>query len=102
MVDIFKVRYIIPADRFIQTRKSLNGPFAGYWGVRKMLRTVLTLLILFAAISAAGAQPVEEWNKTFDWNESDRANSVQQTGDGGYIIAGWTGVTEFLSGNRDV
>jgi hypothetical protein len=34
----------------------------------------------------------EEWNRTFSKSSDDRANSIQQTRDGGYIIAGYTGV----------
>ena len=34
--------------------------------------------------------PEEEWNKTFGGSSSDWSFSVQQTSDGGYIIAGWT------------
>jgi len=34
--------------------------------------------------------PEEEWNKTFGGSSSDWGFSVQQTSDGGYIIAGWT------------
>ncbi|MFC2170565.1 hypothetical protein ACFLQJ_01145, partial [Calditrichota bacterium] len=40
----------------------------------------------------------EEWNQTFGGGYSDRGNSVQQTSDGGFIIAGDT----FGSGNSDV
>ena len=31
-----------------------------------------------------------EWQKTFGGEYSDRGNSIQQTTDGGYIVAGWT------------
>jgi predicted secreted protein len=32
----------------------------------------------------------EQWDKTFGGQYDDQARSVQQTADGGYIIAGWT------------
>lgn len=40
------------------------------------------------------------WNKTFGSSDFDYANSVQQTADGGFIIAGGTGM--FLSYVKDV
>ena len=44
----------------------------------------ITMLVLLLA-GGAGAVPVEEWNKTY---RGTYAHSVQQTADGGYILAG--------------
>ncbi len=40
-----------------------------------------------------------DWFGTFGGSSSDEARSVQQTSDGGYILAGWT--ESFGSGNKD-
>jgi len=41
----------------------------------------------------------EKWNKTFGGTCTDYAYSVQQTTDGGYILAGWT--ESYGTGDRD-
>lgn len=41
-----------------------------------------------------------DWQRVFKGNSSDGAHSVQQTSDGGYIVAGFT--ESFGGGNRDV
>ena len=35
-----------------------------------------------------------EWQKTLGGTNSDRATSIQQTSNGGYIVAGWTGSSD--------
>ncbi len=40
------------------------------------------------------------WAKTYGGTNYDRASSVRQTSDGGYIVAGWT--LSFGAGNEDV
>ena len=41
-----------------------------------------------------------EWNKIYGGSRTDRANSIQQTFDGGYIVAGET--ESFGAGNKDI
>ena len=41
-------------------------------------------------LAADGSAPETEWEKTFGGSSSDGGYSVQQTSDGGYIIAGQT------------
>jgi hypothetical protein len=47
--------------------------------------TVLTIILLASTTSAA---PFEQWNKKFNIGSYNSVHSVQQTLDGGYILAG--------------
>ncbi|MDY6966358.1 MAG: PGF-CTERM sorting domain-containing protein [Halobacteriota archaeon] len=54
---------------------------------------VLTVVILASSISISSAkaeEPVMAWNRTFGGAGDDFAKSVQQTSDGGFIVAGDT------------
>lgn len=74
-----------------------------------ILRNTLTMACAFVMIAAlmllslagiTGAVPVEEWNRTFGGAYWDAGHSVQQTPDGGYIIAGSTNL--FGSGDYGI
>jgi PGF-CTERM protein len=84
--------------------KEWNKIFGGpYWDVAySVQQTSDGGYILAGWTMSYGAGPIdawlvktdsngnEEWNKTFGGPGEDAAHSVQQTSDGGYILAGWT------------
>ena len=61
--------------------------------------TILALTLMLQ-ISVSAAEPIVEWEKTFGGSSWDETYSVQQTNDGGYIIAGST--LSYGSGEWDV
>jgi hypothetical protein len=63
--------------------------------------TLLSLfLLIFALFTAANSPPEEEWSQTYGGINDDIAYSVQQTSDGGYMMAGSTG--SFGASGKDV
>lgn len=64
----------------------------------KFSSIVIAMIALSVIAGNAGAVPVEEWSRSFDGTE---IRSVQQTPDGGYILAGWTWSKKSDLGNLD-
>jgi len=54
---------------------------------------VIFVLFSFSLISTVGASSVM-WNQTYEIDRTQRANSIIETSDGGYAIAGGYGVIE--------
>jgi hypothetical protein len=71
---------------------------SGLWGW--IILTVIVGCSLSATELALADGPPVQWQKTFGGSERDDGFSVQQTSDGGYVIAGRT--YSFGAGNRDV
>lgn len=53
-------------------------------------RVSFALLVTLQAFSAVAQVPVIQWQKSLGGSADDYANSVHQTADGGYIVAGYT------------
>ncbi|ACK42564.1 lipoprotein [Dictyoglomus turgidum] len=60
---------------------------------------IFSLLISGCAPKKDTTPPQQVWQKTYGGSSSDYAYSIQQTSDGGYIVAGYT--WSFGAGNRD-
>jgi len=58
------------------------------------MRIRLLLFALFFWTIRLSAQPTIEWQKTYGGSYFDQAYSIEQTMDGGYIVAGNTGSTD--------
>ena len=63
---------------------------------KKLLISVLLCFFVFFSFMPLNAQ----WARTYGGSGFDYVKSIQQTSDGGYIVAGWT--WSFGAGERDI
>ena len=63
---------------------------------------LVVLIYIFGIKAASGASaPAIEWERSFSCSAKDRPNSIRQTTDGGYIVAGFSSSNDGeFSGNR--
>jgi hypothetical protein len=66
--------------------------------MKKMV--VFTLVLLTVSVSAHAMTVSQEWDKTYWGSGHDEITAIQQTMDGGYIVAGYT--ASFGVGNTDI
>ena len=65
------------------------------------MRKLLHLITIYISSVSFGQVPVIAWQKSFGGSGSDYAQSIQQTTDGGYIVAGWsTSIGGDVTGNN--
>lgn len=70
--------------------------------LRIIIRFLLVFILVASSVCATASLDANDsiWNAVFGGLGYDVARCIRQTGDGGYIVAGWT--TSFGLGNADV
>jgi len=106
LVALFTQYAYAQVVRFAKTYGGANGEWAfsvqqtsdgGYIVGGTLSFSVSSSDILLIKTNAFGNV---QWAKTYGGTDGEWAFSVQQTSDGGYIVAGWT--SSFGAGNRDI
>ena len=64
---------------------------------KPLFQILVISIIIFSATHCFGQAPTIQWQKSLGGTGWDLANSIQQTSDGGYIVAGFSS-----SNNGDV
>ncbi len=85
----------VTSDRASSVQQTLDGGYI-VAGVTYPIGVVYTDIFLIKTDEFGNVQ----WAKTYEGTHNDYAYSVQQTSDGGYILAGYTG--SFGAGDNDI
>ena len=70
--------------------------------MKKLTKFIFFYLLTFGVLTIYAQEPNILWSKTFGNTESDGGSCVQQTPDGGYIIAGYKTVQYGGGSNKDI
>ncbi len=96
------MRLACPANRAVGAWQERHLPPRKDARKGGMMRWISVILFAFGFTEASFAQPNPDtlWTRTYGGGGYECANSVQQTADGGYVVAG--GTESFGAGGRDV
>jgi len=83
----------------------IDQPFCSNYFYNKIYKSMKKLLLLIVVLLSAKATiaqiPPIQWQKTLGGTDSDIANAIQPTADGGYIVAGYSSSNDGdVSGNH--
>ncbi|MEO6940134.1 MAG: hypothetical protein ABI444_08370, partial [Candidatus Kapaibacterium sp.] len=63
--------------------------------LRFPMRTIMLASLLCLLPTFVHAQPAIQWQVSYGGTQDERANSIIQTTDSGYAVAGWTHSTDW-------
>jgi len=110
MSKVFELRWRLKSSTILRTfaRKLIFMylPFVNQKGanVARLMKNLALMVCCCFWVGAVVAQPTIQWQKAFGGNGYDDGYSIQQTSDGGYIIAARTSSTDLFGyhGGHDV
>ena len=90
-VPVGKIKLVITKEGYVKQEKEIYIPLKGQ---------VITNIDINLTPQTSNVPQAKSWQRTYGGIKDDEAYSIQQTKDGGYIVAGWT--KSFGEGDYDV
>jgi hypothetical protein len=90
-VPVGKIKLVITKEGYMKQEKEIYIPLKGQ---------VITNIDINLTPQTSNVPQAKSWQRTYGGSKNDGASSIQQTKDGGYIVAGYT--KSFGAGGSDV